>query len=173
SLLFASMTHGSPHELSPVAPGFGCYSDWLTQVFEAYHVPLVDKQGEEPKSYDYFEETSLTMCQLRRIDGVWWLGTGEGRRRDGDEALAENVGNVEVNNEDAPAENVEVNQEAYFDSEAVINETKIQGEEMEKEAEFEESGSREKYFDAIDEDRPDEVDAQVPDVATSAPSSVQ
>ncbi|GAB2297715.1 hypothetical protein Dimus_031803, partial [Dionaea muscipula] len=26
-------------------------------------VPLVDKKGEEPKRYDYFEETFLTMCK--------------------------------------------------------------------------------------------------------------
>ncbi|GAB2290647.1 hypothetical protein Dimus_024925 [Dionaea muscipula] len=76
------------------------YGDWLAMVFEGYNVPLVDKQGEEPKSYDYFEETFLTMCQLRRIDEVWWLGTGENKRRDDeDEALAKNVQNEEVANE--------------------------------------------------------------------------
>ncbi|GAB2303358.1 hypothetical protein Dimus_037349 [Dionaea muscipula] len=58
------------------------YGDWLTMVFEAYNVPLVDKQGEEPKSYDYFKKTFLTMCQLKRENGVWWFGTGENRRRD-------------------------------------------------------------------------------------------
>ncbi|GAB2290920.1 hypothetical protein Dimus_025180, partial [Dionaea muscipula] len=46
------------HELS--------YGDWLTLVFEAYKVPLLDKQGEETKSYDLFEETFLSMCQLKR-----------------------------------------------------------------------------------------------------------
>ncbi|GAB2288140.1 hypothetical protein Dimus_022484 [Dionaea muscipula] len=51
------------------------YGDWLTMVFEAYNVSLVDKQGEEPKSYDYFEETFQSMCQLKRENGVWWLGT--------------------------------------------------------------------------------------------------
>ncbi|GAB2281160.1 hypothetical protein Dimus_015764 [Dionaea muscipula] len=58
------------------------YGDWLTMVFEAFNVPLVDKQGEEPKRYDFFEETFLTMCQLKRENGVWWLGIGEHRRRD-------------------------------------------------------------------------------------------
>ncbi|GAB2269159.1 hypothetical protein Dimus_004086 [Dionaea muscipula] len=72
--------------------------DWLTQVFEAYHVPLDDKAGEEPKNYDYFEETFLSICQLKRENGVWWLGIGENRRRD------DVVGDV---NNDAPAENVE------------------------------------------------------------------
>ncbi|GAB2278743.1 hypothetical protein Dimus_013419 [Dionaea muscipula] len=47
------------------------YGDWLTPVFEAYNVPLVDKQGEEPKRYDFFEETFLNMCQLKREQGVW------------------------------------------------------------------------------------------------------
>ncbi|GAB2265527.1 hypothetical protein Dimus_000575 [Dionaea muscipula] len=55
------------HELS--------YGDWLTMVFKAFNVPLIDKQGKEPKRYDYFEETFLTMCQLKRDNGVWWLGT--------------------------------------------------------------------------------------------------
>ncbi|GAB2280662.1 hypothetical protein Dimus_015290, partial [Dionaea muscipula] len=38
------------------------YGDWMTMIFKAFDVPLVDKQGEEPKRYDYFEETFLTMC---------------------------------------------------------------------------------------------------------------
>ncbi|GAB2297810.1 hypothetical protein Dimus_031897 [Dionaea muscipula] len=49
--------------------------DWLTMMFKALNVPLVDKQGEEPKRYEFFEETFLTMCQLKRENGVWWLGT--------------------------------------------------------------------------------------------------
>ncbi|GAB2270397.1 hypothetical protein Dimus_005298 [Dionaea muscipula] len=71
------------------------YETGRSVVFEAYHVPLDDKQGEEPKSYDYFEETFLTMCQLKRDQGVWWLGLGANRRRDEDEAPAENVQNKE------------------------------------------------------------------------------
>ncbi|GAB2265791.1 hypothetical protein Dimus_000826, partial [Dionaea muscipula] len=50
----------------------------------SFDVPLIDKQGEEPKRYDFFEETFLTMCQLKRENGVWWLGTGDHRRRDDD-----------------------------------------------------------------------------------------
>ncbi|GAB2295391.1 hypothetical protein Dimus_029564 [Dionaea muscipula] len=46
------------------------YGDWLTMVFEAFGVPLVDKKGEEPKRYDYFEETFLTMCKLTRENGA-------------------------------------------------------------------------------------------------------
>ncbi|GAB2286845.1 hypothetical protein Dimus_021235 [Dionaea muscipula] len=48
------------------------YGDWLTMVFEAFNVPLIDKQGAEPKRYDFLEETFLTMCQLKRENGVWW-----------------------------------------------------------------------------------------------------
>ncbi|GAB2297800.1 hypothetical protein Dimus_031888 [Dionaea muscipula] len=39
------------------------YGDWLTMVFDAFGVPLVDKKGEEPKRYDYFEEIFLTMWE--------------------------------------------------------------------------------------------------------------
>ncbi|GAB2295201.1 hypothetical protein Dimus_029376 [Dionaea muscipula] len=42
------------------------YGDWLTMVLEEFGVPLVNKKGEEPKRYDYFEETFLTMCKLIR-----------------------------------------------------------------------------------------------------------
>ncbi|GAB2267787.1 hypothetical protein Dimus_002764 [Dionaea muscipula] len=136
------------------------YGDWLSQVFEAYHVPLDDKAGEEPKIYDYFEETFLSMCKLKRENGVWWLQIGENRRRDDEDDG--------VDNENAPAENLEENPED-FEWEAVNDEVEIQGEEMEKEAEVEESGSGEKYF----EERSDEADVQVLDVAAPAPSSFQ
>ncbi|GAB2296065.1 hypothetical protein Dimus_030202 [Dionaea muscipula] len=58
------------------------YEDWLTMVFEEFGVPLVNKKGEEPKRYDYFEETFLTMSKLTRENGVWWIGSGENRIRD-------------------------------------------------------------------------------------------
>ncbi|GAB2285721.1 hypothetical protein Dimus_020159 [Dionaea muscipula] len=108
------------HELS--------YGDWLTMVFEAFGVPLVDKQGEEPKRYDYFEETFLSMCQLRRENGVWWLGTGHHRRRDDD---------VEEVNADEQAVNEE-EQNPDFEWEAVVDEAAFQGE----------SGSDDQFYDA-------------------------
>ncbi|GAB2279323.1 hypothetical protein Dimus_013966 [Dionaea muscipula] len=37
--------------------------DWLTMVFKAFGVPLVDKKGEEPKKDDFFEDTFLTMYE--------------------------------------------------------------------------------------------------------------
>ncbi|GAB2280328.1 hypothetical protein Dimus_014968, partial [Dionaea muscipula] len=65
------------------------YGDWLTLVFEAFGVLLVIKKEEEPKKYDFFEDTFLTMCKLIREDGIWWIGSGENRRRDDDEAAPE------------------------------------------------------------------------------------
>ncbi|GAB2271351.1 hypothetical protein Dimus_006192 [Dionaea muscipula] len=108
------------------------YGDWLTMVFEAFGVPLVDKRGEEPKRYDFFEETFLTMCKLTRENGIWengiwWIGSGENRRRDDDEAAPEE----EVEDED------EGNQDD-FDWEAVIDEATVEGE----------SGSDDQFYDA-------------------------
>ncbi|GAB2275671.1 hypothetical protein Dimus_010427 [Dionaea muscipula] len=95
-------------------------------VFEEFGVPLVDKKGEEPKRYDYFEETFLPMCKLTRENGVWWIGTGENRRRDDEiEARADEVHEEEEVQND-------------FDWEAVIDEAAVQGE----------SGSDDQFFDA-------------------------
>ncbi|GAB2283308.1 hypothetical protein Dimus_017827 [Dionaea muscipula] len=50
-------------EMKPSQRTMSClYGDWLTLVFEAFGVPLVIKKGEEPKKYDFFEDTFLTMC---------------------------------------------------------------------------------------------------------------
>ncbi|GAB2279349.1 hypothetical protein Dimus_013991 [Dionaea muscipula] len=109
------------------------YGDWMTMIFVAFDVLLVDKKGEEPKRYDYFEETFLTMCKLKRENGVWWIGSGENRRRD-DEI-------------DAPAEEVHKEEEAQkdFDWEVVIDEVAVQGK----------SGSDDQFFDAqVDVEEP-------------------
>ncbi|GAB2293208.1 hypothetical protein Dimus_027416 [Dionaea muscipula] len=105
------------------------YGNWMTMIFEEFGVPLVDKKGEEPKRYDYFEETFLTMCKLKRENGIWWIGTGENRRR--------------VDDVEAPKEETEEEVEAQnnFDWEVVIDEAAVQGE----------SGSGEKFYDAEDE----------------------
>ncbi|GAB2278298.1 hypothetical protein Dimus_012985 [Dionaea muscipula] len=103
------------------------YGDWLIMVFEAFGVPLVDKKGEEPKRYDYFEETFLTMCKLTRENGVWWIGSGENRRRDDD---------VEAPEEEAEEE--KAGNKAEFDREAVIDEATIERE----------SGSDDQFYDA-------------------------
>ncbi|GAB2301361.1 hypothetical protein Dimus_035389 [Dionaea muscipula] len=103
------------------------YGDWLTMVFEEFGVPLVDKKGEEPKRYDYFEETFLTMCKLTRENGVWWMGSGENRRRDDD-----------MDNPEEEAEKEDEGNKDGFDWEAVIDEAAVEGE----------SGSGEKFYDA-------------------------
>ncbi|GAB2295216.1 hypothetical protein Dimus_029391 [Dionaea muscipula] len=129
------------------------YGDWMSMIFDAFGVPLVDKKGEEPKMYDYFEETFLTMCMLRREDGIWWIGTGENRRRD------------DAPEEEAPTENVHEEEEegqTDFDWEAVVDEAALEGE----------SGSSEKFYDAEDEvqESPEENE-EVP--AVVAPDSTQ
>ncbi|GAB2283505.1 hypothetical protein Dimus_018013, partial [Dionaea muscipula] len=150
------------------------YGDWLTMVFEAFDVPLIGKQGEEPKRYDFFEETFLSMCQLKRENGVWWLGSGENRRRDDEEAAL--VENEEVNEEAEAQQELDcevVIDEVELEREEVNPEAEIQGEHMDKEVEAEESGSGEKFFDAVDKERPDKVDIQASDVPALAPTSVQ
>ncbi|GAB2278459.1 hypothetical protein Dimus_013142 [Dionaea muscipula] len=118
------------------------YGDWLTMVFEAFGVPLVDKKGEEPKRYDYFEENFLTMCKLTRENGVWWIGSGENRRRDDE---------VEAPEEEAEEE--EEGNPADFDWEVVIDEAAVEGE----------SGSGEKFYDAEDKEQGSpEVNEEIP-----------
>ncbi|GAB2294666.1 hypothetical protein Dimus_028862 [Dionaea muscipula] len=120
--------------------------DWMTMVFEAFGVPLVNKKGEEPKRYDYFEETFLTMCKLRREDGVWWIGSGENRRRDNDVAAPEEE-----------AEEEDEGNQGNFDWEEVVEEAVVEGG----------SGSGEKFFYAEDKDQSSpevnkEISAAVP-----------
>ncbi|GAB2281116.1 hypothetical protein Dimus_015724 [Dionaea muscipula] len=82
----------------------------------SFGVPLVIKKGEEPKKYDFFEDTFLTMCKLTRENGIWWIGSGENRRRD--------------NNGDAPeveAEDEDEGNKDDFDWEAVIDEATVEG----------------------------------------------
>ncbi|GAB2286310.1 hypothetical protein Dimus_020727 [Dionaea muscipula] len=98
------------------------YGDWLTMVFEAFGGPLVDKKGEEPKRYDFFEYTFLTMCKLTRENGIWWIGSGENRRRDDD---------VDVPEKEAEEED-EGNKDD-FDWEAVIDEATVEGESARRE----------------------------------------
>ncbi|GAB2276024.1 hypothetical protein Dimus_010766, partial [Dionaea muscipula] len=124
------------------------YGELLTTVFEAFEVPLNDKEGDEPVKTDFYDETFMNMCQLRREDGVWWLGTGANRRRD-------DIENEKVNEEEIPAKLVEVEdeEEGTPENEQVEDDAEVEGEPMETEAEVEESGSEDKYFDAVDEER--------------------
>ncbi|GAB2288353.1 hypothetical protein Dimus_022685 [Dionaea muscipula] len=123
------------------------YGDWLTMVFEAFGVPLVDKKGEEPKRYGYFEETFLTMFKLTRDNGVWLIRTGEKKRR---------YDEVEAPEEEAEEE---VDAQTDFDWEGVIDEAAVEGE----------SGSGEKFYDAEDEVQGSpEVNDDIPALLTQA-----
>ncbi|GAB2295816.1 hypothetical protein Dimus_029971 [Dionaea muscipula] len=126
------------------------YGHWLTLVFEAFGVPLVIKKGEEPKKYDFFEDTFLTMCKLTREDGVWWIGSGENRRRD-----------------DAPEEKEEEEEERNkddFDWEAVIDEATVEGE----------SGSDDQFYDAqVGEEEPVTETPTAPAVPASSSAQQQ
>ncbi|GAB2269196.1 hypothetical protein Dimus_004125 [Dionaea muscipula] len=94
----------------------------------------VVKKGEEPKRYDYFEETFLTMCKLTRENGIWWIGSGENRRRDNDVAAPEEE-----------AEKEDERNKDDFDWEAVIDEATVEGE----------SGSDDQFYDAqVEVDEP-------------------
>ncbi|GAB2284292.1 hypothetical protein Dimus_018753 [Dionaea muscipula] len=123
------------------------YGDWLTMVFEEFDVPLVDKKGEEPKRYDYFEETFLTMCKLTRANGVWWVGTGENGRRD------------DVVNAPEEEDEEEGGNQAEFDWEAVIDEAAVEGE----------SRSDEQFYDAqVDVEEPVTETPAAPEVVAQA-----
>ncbi|GAB2286705.1 hypothetical protein Dimus_021100 [Dionaea muscipula] len=78
-----------------------------------------------------FANNSMIMeaRRLKRENGVWWLGSGENRRRDDEEAT--------------PAEDAQVNEEEAeaqldFDWEAVVDEAALQGK----------SGSDDQFYDA-------------------------
>ncbi|GAB2280889.1 hypothetical protein Dimus_015511 [Dionaea muscipula] len=88
---------------------------------------------------------------LRREDGVWWIGSGENRRRDNDVAAPE-----------GEAEEEEERNQGDFDWEAVIDEAAVEGE----------SGSGEKFYDAEDKDQGSpEVQEEIP--ADDSQSSAQ
>ncbi|GAB2268741.1 hypothetical protein Dimus_003689 [Dionaea muscipula] len=95
------------------------YGDRLTLVFEAFGVPLVIKKGEEPKKYDFFKDTFLTMCKPTVENGIWWIGCGENRRRDDDEATPEEE-----------AEEEEERNKDDFDREVRIDEATAEGESV-------------------------------------------
>ncbi|GAB2273062.1 hypothetical protein Dimus_007870 [Dionaea muscipula] len=103
--------------------------------------------GEEPKRYDYFEETFLTMCKLTRENGIWCVETGENKRRDDDEEVPEEETEEEEENQ------------IDFDWEAVVDEAAVEGE----------SGSGEKFYNAEDEVQGSpEVNDELPAVVTHA-----
>ncbi|GAB2268149.1 hypothetical protein Dimus_003128 [Dionaea muscipula] len=97
----------------------------MTMIFDAFDVPLVDKKGEEPKMYDYFEETFLIMCKLKRENGIWWIGTGENRRSDDD-----NEASAEEENEETEAQNDFDWEAKFYDAEDEVQESPEVNEEV-------------------------------------------
>ncbi|GAB2268867.1 hypothetical protein Dimus_003810 [Dionaea muscipula] len=95
------------------------YGDWMSMIFDAFGVPLVDKKGEEPKRYDYFEETFLTLCKLKREDEIWWIGTGENRRRDDDDEAPEEK---EAVVDEAAVEGESGSDEQFYDAQVDVKE---------------------------------------------------
>ncbi|GAB2290697.1 hypothetical protein Dimus_024972 [Dionaea muscipula] len=72
------------------------YGDWLTLIFEAFGVPLVIKKGEEPKKYDFFEDTFLTMCNRPgKMEYVIDEATVEGESESDDQFYDAQVGEEE------------------------------------------------------------------------------
>ncbi|GAB2297519.1 hypothetical protein Dimus_031619 [Dionaea muscipula] len=130
------------------------FGDLLNRVFEAFEVPLSDKEGEDPIKTDFFEETFINMCQLKREDIIWWLGTGANRRRDDVEVEAENADipteNVEAENEEVHQEENEETDFVWEQVEEVEPEAQVQGEIKETEVETEDPCSGEKFFDVMD-----------------------
>ncbi|GAB2273060.1 hypothetical protein Dimus_007868 [Dionaea muscipula] len=84
-------------------------------------------------------------------DGIWWIGSGENRRRDDDEAAPEEE-----------AEGEDEGNQVDFDWEAVIDEATVEGE----------SGSGEKFYDAEEEAQGSpELPEEIP--ADATPRSAQ
>ncbi|GAB2266598.1 hypothetical protein Dimus_001593 [Dionaea muscipula] len=90
------------------------------------------------------------MCKLTRENGIWWIGSGENRRRD-------DVDAPEVEEEEEDERNKD-----DFDWEAVIDEATVEGE----------SSSGERFYDAEDETQGSpEVQEEIP--AAAPQSSAQ
>ncbi|GAB2268487.1 hypothetical protein Dimus_003444 [Dionaea muscipula] len=104
--------------------------------------------------FDHERSSYYTWCARKNLEsvntskrenGIWWIGSGENRRRDDD---------VDVPEEEAEEED-EGNKDD-FDWEAVIDEATVEGE----------SGSGEKFYDAEDKDQGSpEVQEEIPAAA--------
>ncbi|GAB2286481.1 hypothetical protein Dimus_020880, partial [Dionaea muscipula] len=108
----------------------------------------------EPVKTDFYDETFLSMCQLRREHGVWLLSSRANRRRDDEE-------NEEVNEEGNQEENVEEEE----DSEKTVEEERaeestlddfeweqVEGEQNITDAEVVGSYTIEESFNVVDEE---------------------
>ncbi|GAB2285689.1 hypothetical protein Dimus_020128 [Dionaea muscipula] len=93
----------------------------------------------ELKPFQRFVHFLVMKNVVPRENGIWWIGSGENRRRDDDV--------------DAPEEEEDEGNKDDFDWEAVIDEATVEGE----------SGSGEKFYDAEDRDQSSlEVNEEIP-----------
>ncbi|GAB2292622.1 hypothetical protein Dimus_026859 [Dionaea muscipula] len=65
------------------------YGEIFTAIFKAFSVPLSKVDEKRPSDTNFFKETFLNKCGLKRENGVWWLGSGVNRRRDGVDVVPE------------------------------------------------------------------------------------
>ncbi|GAB2284191.1 hypothetical protein Dimus_018656 [Dionaea muscipula] len=105
----------------------------------------------ELKPFQRFVHFLVMKNVVPRENGIWWIGSGENRRRDDD-----------VDAQEVEAEEEEERNQDGFDWEAVIDEAAVEGE----------SGSGEKFYDAEDKDQGSpEVQEETP--AAAPQSSAQ
>ncbi|GAB2281707.1 hypothetical protein Dimus_016277 [Dionaea muscipula] len=123
------------------------YGEFLTRIFNAFDVPLDEKDATHPVMNDYFKESFLNLCGLKRENGIWWLGSGEKRRIDeleGD-SEEESEGEESDSEEIEDAANHEESTPAGFEGEHSHSETEVK---IAKKS----SESVEDFFDATDVD---------------------
>ncbi|GAB2297228.1 hypothetical protein Dimus_031340, partial [Dionaea muscipula] len=118
-----------------------------------FDVPLNDKEAEQAVKTDYYDETFLGMCQLRRKNGVWWLGSGVNRRRDEVEHEEEGEEETEEKDEETNSEKTVEKDKAARSTPAGFEWERIEGEQpeqSEKEAVATSTETAEDFFDAED-----------------------
>ncbi|GAB2276285.1 hypothetical protein Dimus_011017, partial [Dionaea muscipula] len=115
------------------------YAELLTIIFKAFDIPMPEQDEKEPVETDFFKESFLNMCELKRNNGVWWLGSGENRRRDEEE-----VSDLE---EESKEEKGDSNKGSY-EKEGTNSREESTPAGIKRES----SDSEDTHFDAIDDD---------------------
>ncbi|GAB2265676.1 hypothetical protein Dimus_000717 [Dionaea muscipula] len=108
------------------------YGELLTRIFEAFEALLDDREGEEPVKKDFYDETFLRICQLRRENGAWWLGSGEEEDKDSDNTVSAR------------------STATGFQWEQVEEDAEVEGEPKEIKSEFDGLGFVDMFYDAED-----------------------
>ncbi|GAB2265247.1 hypothetical protein Dimus_000316 [Dionaea muscipula] len=118
-------------------PGANGICEYIKEVWEEskYTKPLEITRR-------FANDENIMAARRVKENGIWWIGSGENRRRDNDVAAPE-----------GEAEEEEERNKDDFDWEAVIDEATVEGE----------SGSGEKFYDAEDKDQSSpEVQEEIP-----------